>query len=225
MAGVITAVEVQAKRRNRVNVYLDRAFAFGLTNLVAEQAGLRPGLFLSDEQIQRLLSAEAMQQALDTALAFLSYRPRSESEVRRNLSSKKIPEPLIDEVLARLRASGLIDDAAFARYWAENRETFSPRGQRLLKAELRQKGISPDTIAETLEASEVDELSGAYRVAEKKARSLRNLDKRTFWQRLSAHLARRGFDYEVIHEVVSRLWREMAPDQALADRDSDSDTE
>lgn len=219
MAGIVTAVEVQAKRRNRVNVYLDRTFAFGLTNLVAEQAGLRPGLFLTDEQIERLLSTEAFQQAMDSALNFLSYRPRSESEVRRNLLRKKTPPSLVDQVLERLKSSGLVDDTAFARYWAENRETFSPRGQRLIKAELRQKGVGQETIQETIDAGEMDEEGGAYRVAQKKARSLRGLDRQVFWQRLSGHLARRGFDYEVIREVVSRLWREMNPE---GDSDEDS---
>jgi regulatory protein len=212
MAGTVTAVEVQAKRRNRVNVYLNNTFAFGLTALVAEQAGLRPGVFLSDDQISRLLDDNTLQQAMDTSLNFLSYRPRSEREVRSNLQRKKIPEALIERVMERLKRSGLVDDSAFARFWTENRASFSPRGERAIKAELRQKGVETDVIQTAVGSAELDEESNAYTVALKKARSLRGLDQRAFWQRLSGHLARRGFGYDVIHPVVTRLWREAESD-------------
>jgi len=217
MAGTITAVEVQARRRGRVNVYLDHSFAFGLTTLVAEQAGLRPGLFLPDEQIERLLDDDAFQRAMDGALNYLSYRPRSESEVRQNLRRKNLPPMLIDRVLERLKRSGLVDDAAFARFWTENRTTFSPRGERVLKLELRQKGLESQTIQDAVESAELDEEGSAYQVAQKKARSLRGVDRRVFWQRLSAHLARRGFAYDVIKPVVSRLWQESSGEAEIED--------
>ena len=61
----------------------------------------------------------AYQRALDSALRFLSYRPRSEQEVRRRLGRQAWPAEVIEAVVARLRAVGLLDDAAFARLWVE----------------------------------------------------------------------------------------------------------
>ena len=84
--------------------------------------------------------------AHDRALGFLSFRPRSSSEIRAYLARKGFSEAVIGEVLDRLSQSRLVDDAEFASYWIGNRQRFSPRGRRALLMELRQKGISLDII-------------------------------------------------------------------------------
>jgi regulatory protein len=141
---------------------------------------------------------------VDTALRFLATRPRSEAEVRRRLARAGFAAENIEAVLQRLRGSGLVDDEAFARYWVEQRQTFRPRGPRLLRAELRQHGISP-TLPFELNAE-----SDAYRAGAKRARTLRGVDERVFKNRLGQHLARRGFDWDVISPTVERLWREVS---------------
>ncbi len=113
-------------------------------------------------------------------------------------------------MLAQLRGHRLVDDQAFAEYWVEQRQTFRPRGARLLRAELAQHGITragADAVTEPLEASAVDD---AYRAAARRAVHLSGLDERTFAARLGQWLARRGFDWETVNTVVSRLWDERA---------------
>jgi len=119
-------------------------------------------------------------------------------------------------VIERLRRIQLVDDAAFAAYWVEQRATHRPRGSRLLKQELRQKGISQDVLAEALPSD--DDADGAYRAAQRKATSLRALDERTFKQRLGAFLQRRGYGYETVKPVVGRLWQETSG-QPASDED------
>jgi len=162
---------------------------------------------LEPADVQRLLDHDGAQRAFDSALGFLSYRPRSEAEIRRNLERKRIPPERIDDALARLRRAGLVDDAAFARYWIENRDAFSPRGGRALRAELRTKGIGDEEARAALEDGR-DEAAGAYAAGRRKARQLKGLDRRTFRQRLGAFLARRGFSYDSISQVVDRLYAE-----------------
>lgn len=204
--GKVTAVEAQQKRRRRVNVYLDDRFAFSLSEVVAARAGLRPGRLLSALDVARLEQDDAAQVALDSALGYLSCRPRSERELRQNLSRKGIPPALIEQVVARLRELSLLDDAAFAQFWVENRDRFSPRGALALRSELFGKGVERETIDEAIAAG-ADEESRARAVGEKKLPRLRGLDYRTFYGRLVALLARRGFSYEVASRVARALWQ------------------
>ncbi len=201
VAGEITAIKVQKRKKDRVNIYLDGEYAFSLKMIVA--ASLKRGDYLSDEEIKELQMQDCFQKAYDRSLNYLSYRPRSSAEVRRYLKDKGLPLQISEEVLQRLSAAGLLDDQAFASYWVENRETFKPRGRHLLRQELRQKGVDDELIAEAL--SEVDEGESAYQAALKQASKYAYLDDRVFRQRMHNFLRRRGFTYEVIRETISRL--------------------
>jgi regulatory protein len=222
-SGTITAIERQRKRPDRVNVYLDGAFGFAVAEEVALLAGLKRGQILAAADVAALLDRETDRRAYETALNFLSYRPRSESEVRRALADKDHPPERIEAVLKRLRDARLVDDAAFARYWVENRDAFSPRGERALRAELRQKGVSDEVVAEVLidsaEVAESREESRAVEAGRKKARQLRGLERQVFRQRLGGFLARRGFGYDEIREASDALWAEFGPDAEPTDEE------
>jgi len=209
MAGTITSIEQQSRRKDRINVYLDDRYAFSLNAIVAERAGLKKGIFLDDQAIDGLVGDDAYQKAFDRALNFLSYRPRSEREVRANLSRKKIEVDVLERVVGRLKELALIDDRAFAQYWQENRQRFSPRGPRAIQSELRAKGLDRDIIDEVVD-TQADQTDAAYEAALRKARSLHGLDYQAFRQRLGSHLLRRGFSYDTISSVSERLWRELS---------------
>lgn len=204
MAGYITALEAQKKNRERVNVFIDGRFAFGLA--LIDAARLRVGQYLSDDDIAALQAADEQTRAYEFALDFLAYRPRSQAEVVRRLRDKGFLEPTIECVLHRLSQAGLIDDVAFARYWIENREQFKPRGTRALRYELREKGIADEVIDELLE--EVNPSDSAYRAIVPRLSRWRRLDPATFRRKLAAFLQQRGFSYEVIAEVWERLQAE-----------------
>lgn len=205
MAGKITALEYQKKNRHRVSVYLDGHFAFGLPEIVA--ASLRRGQFLSDIEIASLQEQGSLEKAFNQALDYLSYRPRSRSEVVIYLQKRELSESQINTISSRLERAGLIDDDAFARYWVENRERFRPRGARALRYELRGKGVSQDIIDRALAG--VNASDSAYRAAAQKARQLGHLDRQTFDRKLIEYLARRGFDYGTAKEVTARHWQEL----------------
>jgi len=205
----ITGVKVQTNRKKRVNVYLDGAFAFSLERDVALNAGLRPGQQLSPEDVNKLSGEDRHQKCFNAACRFLSYRPRSELEVRRRLQQQGHDAASIERAIDRLKELNLINDAEFARLWTENRETCSPRGPRLLRQELQQKGLPRDVIEQVL--NDLDESDAAYRAAEKKARSLPTDDYHTFYKRLAAYLIRRGFGYEIITRTIKTVWKENEP--------------
>jgi regulatory protein len=206
--GVVTALEVQKRDKERVNVFIDGEFAFGLNLLDA--ARLRKGQVLSEAEITALRDADAVVQAVNTAAHFLSYRPRSTAEIRRNLKEKETPEAVIDAAVEKMSAMGYLDDAAFARYWVDNRSQFKPLSHRALRQELRQKGLSDAVIAEALEAQSESDL--AYKAAETQLRKLRNRDVKEFKTKINAFLQRRGFSYSTTQDVVRRLIESLETD-------------
>jgi regulatory protein len=208
MAGKITALKYQKKNRDRVSVYLDGRFAFGLPAIVA--ASLKLDQFLSDDEIEALKARGAVETYYSQVLNYLSYRPRSCAEVVIYLQKRGVIEDEIAVVVGRLKGAGLLDDEAFAQYWVENRERFRPRGLHGLRYELREKGISDEIIKGAL--ASVDVSASARRAASKKARQLRQMDHSTFVQKLVDFLARRGFGYEVAREVAEHYWHELAMD-------------
>jgi regulatory protein len=206
----ITAIEKQ-KRRQRANIYLDGRFAFALSLELVMQAGLRVGDSLGPEQVDSLRRADVRQQAYEAALRLLAYRPRSEREMGQRLARRGLPPRVIGETMDRLRGQGLLDDAAFARFWVESRDQHSPRGRRLLWQELATKGIQRETAREATGA--IEEEQAALRAAEKRLYHLQGLDHSTFRRRLCGFLLRRGFSYETVRDTVDRLWQQQEGEQ------------
>ncbi len=206
MAGTITALVVQKRNKERVNVYLDGKFAFGLAAI--EAARLRKGQWLSDEDITALLARDAVEKAFQKALRFLSYRPRSEAEIRRHLEKHGVPAEAIEKAMERLRRAGLVDDAEFARFWIENREQFNPRSPRALRYELRQKGLSDEIIDEALAGFDAED--AAKRAALGQMRKWKGLDARSLRRKMWDFLMRRGFETGVIRDTIEALMSEWA---------------
>ena len=202
----ITALKRQKRNPNRVNIYLDGKFAFGLSRIVA--GWLEVGQELDDEKISSLQVEDELEVAYQRALKFISHRIRTENEIRRNLNKHKVSSKVIQSVLTRLRRNGLIDDGHFAESWVENRNEFRPRAHRMLTYELRQKGITDDVIIETLNGIISDE-ELALKAAHKQVRKYEGLEWPDFRKKLSGFLARRGFTYNIISLVVDQVWAEQ----------------
>ena len=206
MAGKITALVAQKRNKERVNVYIDGEFAFGLA--LIEALKLHKGQTLTDEEIDRLKALDEVEVAHERALNLLSYRPRSTDEVRRKLQeSTKFSENAVDKALEKLERAGLLDDEAFARYWVENRERFSPRSARALRHELRQKGVSDRVVEDAV--TSLDEEDAAYRAAQAKLSRYANAEEDEFRKKLGGYLSRRGFSYGTVRDVLDRIWNEI----------------
>jgi len=202
----ITGLTAGKRREKRINVYLDGKYAFNLLAEVALKEGLRIEQELSDEQLETLTGVDRYQRCLNAAIRYLGYRPRSEAEIRQRLKKHGFDSASTEKALDRLKEQGLVDDTAFARFWKDNRESFSPRSRRLTKLELQRKGLNGNIIEQII--SEVDDSDSAYRAALSKARRLSPSDYQVFRRRLGEHLGRRGFGYDVINETVARVWKE-----------------
>ncbi len=206
MDHTITAIKAQKRNPNRLAIYLDGEFAFGLARIVA--AWLTVGQVLSEAAITELQRKDKDEAAYQYGLTVLNYRPRSVAELRQKLAEKGYTEAVAGLVIERMQQNGLLNDLLFARTWAENRSAFHPRSRRALTIELRRKGISDNEIEQAL-GEPVNEEELAYQAARRRASRLADLERADFRNKLGAFLGRRGFSYDTIAPVIDRLWNEL----------------
>src|SRR5439155_26551723 len=128
----ITALEPQVNNPERINLYVDGRFLLGVNAAIVLQMGLRLEQELLSDQLEQLRDEDAEQQAVDRALNYLSYRPRSRAEVRRYLRRKETPSDIIKAALARLDRLDFVHDRAFPAFWIEHPEPFNPRGPHVI---------------------------------------------------------------------------------------------
>jgi regulatory protein len=224
-AGTITALRAQAKDPQRVNVFVDGEFALGVSLNTISKEGLYVGKALSAEEFARVERAESSDKALHAALRFLEARPRSTFEIRERLRRKEFTDEAIQAAIERLAGLGMIDDAAFARSWVENRQASRPRGVGALRDELRRKGIDR-AVTETLLSDETltgDEEQRAMSVARSALSKYANAPNRAaFQRRLGGYLQRRGFGFDAIGPILETLWSEL---RSAEDEDEDEQLE
>ena len=210
----ITSLEQQAHNPDRVNLYIDGKFALGISAELMLKLHLHLDQELSEAELADLQNEEARQQAVERAINYLSFRPRSQEEVRRYLRKKETPPEIIEAALERLQRLDYLNDRDFASFWRENRERFNPRGAQALRNELRMKGVEREIVDETVDDEHDEEL--ALRAATRKAALLLQtpeIDFATFRNRLGGYLQRRGFSYAIVARVVRALWQEHKEEQ------------
>ena len=160
--------------------------------------------------------------SLEIALRFLGTRPRTRWELERRLRAAGASDEVLDGALARLAELGYLDDDAFARYWAEQRDRHAPRGRRLVEAELRQRGVPREVIerlrAEPLERRPEDESLPETELERARVALSGHLRGRLLPEDLNAlhrvgmFLMRRGFDAETVRAVLRQAGRDTIDD-------------
>ena len=146
--------------------------------------------------------------ALQVALRYVGYKPRTVAEVRRRVG-RDFEQPVVEQALTALKGYGYLDDADFAVQWRNSRDRRKPRGFSLIRRELRSKGVADTLIDEALVG--LDETDAAYRAASRRAERLLaggSVTYSVFQRRMWDYLQRRGFPTGVTRQTVHRLWAE-----------------
>lgn len=201
----VTKIEPQKKNPKRWSVFLEGRFAFGLDEEVLYKYGLKQGQELEQKKIEKIIQSEIKKEAKESALRFLSYRPRSEKELRDKLKNKGFTKDIIEEVIEDLKSVNLLNDYEFASAWIRDRLSNNPRGKVLLKQELYRKGVKEEIIKKIVKeyfADETEELNLAKSLLQKRKRRYENLEKNVAKRRLTDFLLRRGFSYDIIKQVL-----------------------
>lgn len=199
----ITALKQQQKDKERVSVFLDDEFAFGVTMNVA--MGLKKGQLLTEDDIAELKYGDSFAKAFNAAVRYLGYRARSQHEIEKYLADKEYAEEVIEATVVRLYDYNYLDDEAFARAWLNDREILKPKGARALRYELKQRGVTEEII--TLVLEELNEEESAWKAVQSKLPNWLTLDEQTMRKKINGFLGRRGFNYDAIRYVVDEAMK------------------
>jgi regulatory protein len=197
----ITAIEPQKRNRHRVSVFLDGSFLFGLSQDTVAALGLHVGQEVDRNHLDRIASEEQSYEARQYAFLLLSYKARTRSELTQRLTRKGFSPEIVSRTLQRLTELKMIDDAGFARRFAEDRIAIGHKGKWRIRGELIKRGVAKEHI-ETALATAPDEKAAAREVAEKYLSRNRRLEPDILKRRLYAFLARRGFSPDTIRHVI-----------------------
>ncbi|HWV24037.1 MAG TPA: regulatory protein RecX [Thermomicrobiales bacterium] len=209
--GTITEIRPQQRDDTRVNVFIDGDFAFGLHIDLQLEHGLKKGDVLDEEAIALLLRQDEAKKAIARALNLIAYRPRAAGELATKLREKGFSPDAVEAAVARMTDLGYLDDRDFADRWVESRQSGRPRSVRMLKQELRQKGVDREIVESAVENAGIDEFGDALELARKRATSMTGLDPITRERRLGGYLARRGYGFDIIRRVLEQLESDPEP--------------
>ena len=143
------------------------------------------------------------------SVRYLSFRPRSEKELRDYLKKKKCDDLTAKRILESLQRDKFINDEEFVRWWVEQRTLLKPKAVRVIKYELKQKGISDeiyDFVMTNDEGLRINDLEIAVKLAEKKLRTIHDqTDRYKVKEKLGRYLASKGFDWDTIKAAIDRI--------------------
>ena len=195
----ITAITAQVKDKTRCNIYIDGRFCCGLTMETVVKNRLKVGKIISAEELSTMQLESEKNTAFDKALTFLSATRKTEKEIRLHLSKKGYLPAVIDYAVEKLREYGFINDEEYAEAYTESAS--KKKGGRLIRMELKNKGLSEEAIENALsELDEGQELETAKGILEKYMRG-KTADKATL-QKAYRHLMSKGFDYDTAKAAI-----------------------
>lgn len=202
----ITKIEYQKKNKNRVNIYLDESFSFGIDLNIMIKYSLTKNMELSDEFIEDILKSEEEINVYNYGLTVLSRSLKSEKQLKAKMLDKGYDNELIERVIEKLKSQRYIDDVYYCEALVNTRINGSKYGKRRIVQELYEKGIDRETTDNKLnEISDEEEFERAYELAMKKMKSIKDEDTLKKSSKLSNFLIYRGFDYETVKKVVERI--------------------
>ncbi|MDR7870757.1 MAG: RecX family transcriptional regulator [Tissierellaceae bacterium] len=196
------------KRNERVNIYIDGKFAFGLDEELRYKYDLFVDKEVTKEFIDDVLKAEEQNKVIFSALNILSYSQRSEKEVYTKLMRKGYEEEHVLKAIEYCKERNYINDRLFAESFIKDKTNLNKYGSVRIRYDLIAKGIDKEIIDEVLELDFDDEYSRAYELASKKIKSYRNDDRNAIYRKLGGFLQRKGYSYDVVMKVLREVLEE-----------------
>ncbi|MCA1024146.1 recombination regulator RecX [Halobacillus litoralis] len=206
----LTKITTQKKNKARYNIFLDEGrgeeYGFSVDEDVLIKHKLQKNMELDDAAVQALIQSDNLHKSYTLAINYLSYRMRSEKEIRDYLTEKETDPEQLDEIIQRLKNERLLNDQEFARSLVRTRVTTSSKGPLMVKKELIEKGVHDQIAADALHHYSFDEqFEKALKFAEKKMRNDGRKSYKQQIQNVQQTLMQKGFTGDVIKEVLTQL--------------------
>lgn len=204
----VSDIKQQKRRTNRVSIYVEGKYSFSLDSNTFLRSGIHIGDEIDERDIDNLLRKDEFARARDYGYLLLSYRDRSEYELKRRLLEKDFQRDVVKEVVEFFREQNLLDDRHFARKWIESTMSSRPMGSMRVKHELRKKMIGDEiidaAIGELIDRDRETEL--AQGLAARRMETLRSYPVEVARGRLLRFLKSRGFNFDVIEGLMKEYF-------------------
>jgi regulatory protein len=211
---IITKITQGKNNPERYNIYLEEKFAFSVDESILIRFQLTKGKELDQWTIEEMNFEDEVRKAFNKALQYLSFRMRSESEVRTKLKEKEFGEAVIDEAVKKLYTLNFLDDRAFSEALMQTQIKSSKKGPRAIQQDMQKKGIDKRMQKDVLDSySEEEQLEIARGLAEKIAAKEKMKTPSQIQQKINDSLMRKGYAYPLIKQAMEGLELEKDEDQ------------
>jgi regulatory protein len=203
----ITKIEQQKNNPKRLNIFLNNEFCFGVSQEALINFSLKKDKEISKKERKEIINFEQKEQAWQKSLNYLSYRSRSKKEIVDYLEKKEFNKKVIKKTVEKLEKYSYINDQDFLKSWIDNRKR-KGKGPKIIFGELIQKGFNKEKIEKGLMScyNQADQVKVCQREGEKyldkKKIEINNYQDK---QKLFRFLGQRGFDYDIIKEVLENI--------------------
>lgn len=210
-------VQSLVQEKNLITIELNTGESISIPDAIAAQYKLIIGKTLSKEEYRQIKIESERYLCKQKALDYLSIKNRTSYEIRKYLLKKAFSADIINEIIMDLENSGIIDDAKYAIEYTRSRRTRKLVGKRLIRKELKQKGISNVAIKKAFEEEGYSEaqIEEVLALARRKFISLK--EKKNALRKVAFFLAQRGFDYDLIYQVIEQLEKESQNTKGVDD--------
>lgn len=222
----ITSIQTAPELPSHQQLFLNGSPFVVVHASLIEKFGLRIGLEIEAETIEKLIAADEVMRAKNYALRLLREEKENttvdESEDSRPIGKPKVysknkmeqrleregfSTKAIETAIEELIRSGHIRDRKYAENWIARRQKSNPRGKTLLKRELVDRGIDKETAEQVVAKVETeDETKVALQIAQKRMKQYERLPTHVAKRRLHGFLTRRGFGSETVREVLGQIF-------------------
>lgn len=212
---IITKISTQ-KRKGRYNIFIDNEYAFSVSERTLAEKRLLKGTELNNEDIEEIKKAEADSHAIQLAMSYLSYQPRSVYEVLEYLNKHEISQDASQTAVQNLIELNYLNDNNFARLFIKNNLRVGKDGPRAVDRKLKQKGLAADVIQEALYEIEDEEwVDAGLRVVHSLIHQAGKLSYKEIKQKVLTKLRAHGFDQELGELVLEKLDIEKDEDEQI----------
>lgn len=203
---IITKIEVGKRNKERVNIYIDEEYAFSISAELIYKENIKVKDKIDVDSLKKLADEDNYIKCKNTAIKTIERTYKSEKELAQKLALKGYDDHIINRTINFMKEYNLLNDNNYATMYVKDKSRNI--GKKKIKYSLLQKGIDEEIIESELEKINNDEVKAiVYEMALKKYKvfSKRENDNYKLTQKLYRFLMGKGYDYDLIKDVVKSI--------------------
>lgn len=204
MNRIITKIEAQKNDKNRVSIFINKNFEFGIYLKTLMKFDLVVGMEINSEFEEEIKIADEYNKCFNKALNFISYQERTTGEVRKKMRELEYLNETIDLVIEEIEKLNFLDDDDYAKRYIEFK--IEKMGKFKILMKLKDKGINESIINKYLDSyTSENQYKGAYKLAKKKNDSYGEISREKRYNRLAGLLNRNGYSYDIVRKILEEI--------------------